>query len=116
MSATLRSAPMADIPPVAFSVPQVAARWGVSSRQIYDLCARGELGHLRIGGLIRIRIADLEAYEARQWRAPVSAPQITDSPNADVISMHAGGKRGNGSAFQRGQQTAAKQQSSSRSS
>jgi hypothetical protein len=28
----------------AFSVPQVAARWGVSSRHIYDLCARSELG------------------------------------------------------------------------
>jgi excisionase family DNA binding protein len=43
----------------AFSVTQMAGRWGVSSRQVYDLCARGELGHLRIGGLIRIRLEDL---------------------------------------------------------
>ena len=27
----------------AFSVAQVAIRWGVSSRHVYDLCARGEL-------------------------------------------------------------------------
>ena len=49
----------------ALSVNQAAARWGVSARHIYDLCATGKLGHLRIGSLIRIRLSDIEAYEAR---------------------------------------------------
>ena len=61
--------------------PGFAREWRVSSRCIYDLCARGELGHLRIGGQIRIRQQDREAYEARQWRAPSSKPQTTASPS-----------------------------------
>ena len=41
----------------AFSVAQVADRWGVSTRHIYDLCAKGDLGHLRLGkSLIRITV------------------------------------------------------------
>jgi len=28
----------------AFSVPQVAARWGVSTRMVYDLCGSGRRG------------------------------------------------------------------------
>jgi excisionase family DNA binding protein len=64
----------------AFSVAQVAIRWGVSSRHVYDLCARGSLGHLRIGALIRIRQADREAYEARQWHAPK-----LDAPNYRLV-------------------------------
>src|SRR6202030_3096253 len=71
-SASAKEAAMLVAPSrqIAFSVPQVAARCGISSRQVYDLCAQGELGHLRIGGLIRVRLVDLEAYEARQWHAP----------------------------------------------
>jgi excisionase family DNA binding protein len=61
---------MAEVGPLAYSVPKLAAAWGVSTRHVYALCARGELGHLRIGNLIRIRQADREAYEARQWHAP----------------------------------------------
>ena len=68
----------------AFSVAQVAIRWGVSSRHVYDLCARGELGHLRIGGLIRVRLEDLQAYEARRWHAPSSNGQTTASSSAGL--------------------------------
>jgi excisionase family DNA binding protein len=51
---------------IVFSVPEVAARWGVSPHQVFDLCCRGELRHVRIGGLIRIRFRDIEAFEAQQ--------------------------------------------------
>jgi hypothetical protein len=30
----------------AYSVPRLAAAWGVSARHVYDLCASGALGHL----------------------------------------------------------------------
>ena len=53
------------------SVAEVASRWRVSERVVYGLCGQGRLGHLRIGGQIRIRPADVEQYEAR---AAVSAP------------------------------------------
>jgi excisionase family DNA binding protein len=50
---------------IVFAVPEVAARWGVSPHQVLDLCSRGELRHIRIGGLVRIRFKDIEAYEGR---------------------------------------------------
>ncbi|WP_428492137.1 helix-turn-helix domain-containing protein [Rhodopila sp.] len=93
----------------AFSVRQVAARWGVSGRHVYDLVASEAIGHLRIGGLIRIRIADIEEYEERQCHAPSSTSQDTGSPNVGVDSMSAGGKMGRGNAFRLGRKTAARQ-------
>jgi len=97
---------------LAFSVAQVAIRWGVSNRHVYDLCARGELGHLRIGGLIRVRLADLEAYEASRWHAPSSnSPTIASSPEVAAI-MSAGGRPVPGNGFQRGQAISARRRSS----
>ena len=58
----------------AYTVPQLAKTWAVSERHVYNLVASGELGHLRIGNLIRIRQADREAYEAKTWHAPDSKP------------------------------------------
>ena len=49
---------MADSGPFAYSVPQLATAWGVSTRHVYDLCASGQLGHLRVGTLIRISLTD----------------------------------------------------------
>jgi len=70
----------------AFSVAQVPALWGVSIRHIYDLCARGEMGHMRIGGLIRVRFADLEACEAPQCRAAGRVPPSTKDNDDDSAS------------------------------
>lgn len=104
----------------AFSARQVAARWGVSSRHIYDLCARCKLGHLRIGGLIRIRLEDLEAYEAQQWQAPTLNAAMngsSDEGNPRSGTVPSGGRSGLDNAFQRGRQSAARlrQQGSHRS-
>jgi excisionase family DNA binding protein len=98
--------PESSFKQTAFSVAQVAVRWGVSCRHIYDLCARGELGHLRIGGLIRVRLADLEAYEASQWHAPKTNDQAIGSRNEETGSTSGSGKTVPISAFQRGKQSA----------
>ena len=103
---------MTDSGSFAYSVARLAAAWGVSTRHVYDLCARGELGHLRIGNLIRIRQADREAYEARKWHAPSSTPPTTGSSGAEVVSMSAGGSTARGSAFQRGKRSGARQNGS----
>jgi excisionase family DNA binding protein len=92
----------------ALSVNQAAARWGVSARHIYDLCATGKLGHLRIGSLIRIRLSDIEAYEARQWHAPSPIDQPSTSSSAEVVSMSVGGRMARNDAFRRGQRIAGK--------
>jgi excisionase family DNA binding protein len=86
---------MSDAGPFAYSVAQLANAWGVSQRHVYDLCATGKLGHLRIGTLIRVRQTDREAYEAEQWQAP--RPALPPTYAGTVPS------RG---AFQRGRQTA----------
>jgi excisionase family DNA binding protein len=108
--------PEADFQQTAFSVAQVAVRWGVSSRHVYDLCAGGELGHLRIGGLIRVRLADLEAYEARRWHAPSSTPPTIASSSEEAGFTSGGGPMANGNAFRRGQIISARRKSSSPSS
>ena len=92
----------------AFSVPQVAARWEVSPRHIYDLCAQGKLGYLRVGNLIRVRAEDIAAYESQNWHAPGSNVQITNSSNEASVGMCSGGKTAGRNAFLLGRQSAAK--------
>ena len=94
---------MSDDAPFAYSVAQLARAWAVSSSHVYELCASGRLGHLRIGALIRIRQADREAYEARQWHAPGSPNPTTDSSGAEIVSMSAGGRTARGSAVLNGE-------------
>ncbi|WP_428485991.1 helix-turn-helix domain-containing protein [Rhodopila sp.] len=96
----------------AFSVRQVAARWGVSDRHVYDLVAAKALGHLRIGSLIRIRLVDIESYEGRQCHAVNSTLPDTGSSSAVIVSMSDGGKMARGSAFQRGRRSAGRQSGS----
>jgi Helix-turn-helix domain len=98
-------------PVYAYSAAQLAREWGVSTRCVYDLCARGDLGHIRIGGLIRIRQADREAYEARQWVAPSSKPQAISSPCEAAVITFNGGRTASPNAFQQGRQISAKRQS-----
>ena len=64
---------------------------GVSSRTVYKMVESGELGHIRIRSLIRIRQADIEAYEASRWQPPrdVTAATRTASPvpKRDAFAM-----------------------------
>src|SRR3954462_15597440 len=100
---------MSDSQSFCYSVAQLARVWNVSSRYVYELCQRSELGHLRIGALIRIRQTDKEAYEAKQWHAPGSTLPTTSLSNVVPLGMSDGGKMGGGTAFQRGRKSAAKQ-------
>lgn len=102
--------------PRALSAKAVAQAWGVSERHVTDLCARKALGHFRVGRTVRIRPADIEAYEKNQWRGPEMTAPTTGSSSAEIISMSAGGKAGRGTAFQRGRQTAVKPADTARSS
>jgi excisionase family DNA binding protein len=60
---------------IIMSIPQVAARWGLSPVEVFDLCVRGELPHHRIGDLVRIRFRDIEAYEERQRELRAEPPE-----------------------------------------
>ena len=51
-------------PTKRFTVPQIAAILGISSRKAYQLIQNGDIPHIRHGrGCIRIRYEDLIAYE-----------------------------------------------------
>ncbi len=93
----------------AFTPAALAREWGVSARTVYTMVASGELGHIRVRSLIRIRQADKEAYEARTWHAPAPTDQTIPSPSAAVVSMSHGGKMAGNTAFQRGRQIGPKQ-------
>lgn len=96
----------------AYRAKELAKRWKVSERHVYALIQTGALGHIRIGALIRIRQADIDAYEARQWHAPVLNNPDTASSPATVVSMSVGGRTA-GTAFQQGRRIAAKLRDSS---
>lgn len=96
----------------AMTVRQVAARWACSDRHVYDLISGGQLGHIRVGSLIRIRPADLEAFEESQWHAPVSPAQTTASPSAEAATTSAGGRGRNITGYQLGRQIAQRRRAS----
>lgn len=98
--------------PYALRPTQVAERLQVSRRTVYTLLETRQLGYILVGGQYRIRQADIEAYEARTWHAPVSTNPAIASLNEPVVTMSGGGNRA-GTAFQRGQRIAAKQSGSS---
>ncbi len=47
---------------------EVAQLLGVNRATVYKLAAAGELAHLRIGGAVRFRRDDVEAYLRRVYR------------------------------------------------
>jgi excisionase family DNA binding protein len=51
-----------------YSPDDLAKRWQCSSQQIRDLVKRGELPHFRLGRLIRIPAAAVDAFERGEPR------------------------------------------------
>lgn len=58
----------------SLTVAEAAKRLHVARNTVYDLCARGEINHHRVGRTIRLRPADIEEYRRRsteKWRPRV---------------------------------------------
>ena len=51
--------------PESLTIAEAAKRLHVSSHTVYDLCARGEIIHHRVGRAIRLRPADIDEYRRR---------------------------------------------------
>ena len=51
--------------PESLTVAKAAKRLHVAPNTVYDLCARGEINHHRVGRAIRLRPADIEEYRRR---------------------------------------------------
>ena len=69
-----------SLPDPYLTVAQLAKLWGCSTRQVYALAARREVGFLRIGSLIRFRPEDVQAYEAARSSVPVEAETVVPEP------------------------------------
>lgn len=70
------------------TVKAAAERMGVSDSLVYELCACGSLPHVRIGrpgsrGCIRIAVADIDAFLARQKVSGTAPP-----PNQRKVFKH----------------------------
>ncbi|HUB06287.1 MAG TPA: helix-turn-helix domain-containing protein [Myxococcales bacterium] len=46
------------------NVKQVAAKLGICTRKVYQLCERGELPHIRISNALRFEPGDVAAFIA----------------------------------------------------
>ena len=46
------------------STAEIAKRWSVTPATVRNIAKRGELKHTRVGVQLRIRLTDVEAYEA----------------------------------------------------
>lgn len=55
------------------SVLEVAEMWGVSTDKVYADIRKGALDSYSVGGCIRIRIADAQAYGRRKDPTPPAA-------------------------------------------
>lgn len=78
--------------PSVYTPAQIADRWQCSERHVRNMVASGELPSFRLGEkLLRIRVADVEAFECRIGGSPASeantaSPSMTESA-ADVIDL-----------------------------
>ena len=87
------------------TVKQVADRFGCSTPLIYQWVRSGLIGHLRLpGGSIRIRQVDIDAFEAKQWRAPdLHLPDTASPSTGQDITKSDGQKAGERDLYQLGQ-------------
>jgi excisionase family DNA binding protein len=60
--------------PESLTVAEAAERLHVARNTVYDLCARGEINHHRVGRTIRLRPADIEEYRRRSTEE--ARPQV----------------------------------------
>ena len=78
------------LPERRLTAQDVAQIWGCSDQHVYDLCKAGELNHVRIGRLIRIRRQDVEDYERGVECRDSSSSEMSGTsptPKTDVASV-----------------------------
>ncbi|WP_070151063.1 helix-turn-helix domain-containing protein [Sphingobium phenoxybenzoativorans] len=72
-----------NLGPRPLTVETVAERWECSPSMVRKVINSGELGHFRVGNLIRILAVDVEKYEAT--RVKVGAPSEDMSSSATTF-------------------------------
>ncbi len=72
------------VEPTCYRVADLAARWSCSTGKVRSLVRSGKLPSFDLGGMVRIPIIDVIAYEARCLQQVKPAPALgsTESPAA----------------------------------
>lgn len=70
----------------AYSVPRLAERWDCSREMIYKLVKSNRLQVFRLGGLIRISVAEVERYECQTTACSGSEGDLPSSGNRQTAS------------------------------
>lgn len=73
----------------AYSVAQLAQRWGVSPGHIYGMIRSGALQYFKLQTLIRVRVEEVERIECASnstvENGPLSEPIQTEGSGADLF-------------------------------
>jgi len=74
------------VEPELLSIEQVAQRLGLSRSKTYELAASGDLPTVRVGGVLRVRRATLEAWvgDLPEGRSAPASVEFSNEPEADV--------------------------------
>lgn len=68
---------MSSAPAPLFLTPkELAARWRLALASVYRLKDAGQLPYYQIGGAVRFRLADVEAYEREGYSEAVIRPRL----------------------------------------
>ncbi len=70
---------MTDVSPEMLTVPEAAAYLRISRDLAYELIARGELPHVRLGRVIRVPGFGLQQWIAHESGLPLSEPVTVTS-------------------------------------
>lgn len=73
-----------NLGPRPLTIETVADRWECSPSMVRKVINSGELGHFRVGNLIRILAVDVEKYEATKVKA---GGQSSDEPESAAMTM-----------------------------
>jgi excisionase family DNA binding protein len=68
---------------------EIAERWGCSVQHVRNLIARGKLTAFSLGGAIRVRLSDVDAFEAASLIVAATPPPPKPPPPAEPPASQA---------------------------
>jgi excisionase family DNA binding protein len=79
-----------------FSLPDIVARTGISSRSWRRFIQRGEIGVLRLGGRVLIPADELEAFLQKSFTPPIGRRPLAPAAIEEIIDKVAPRRRAGG--------------------
>ncbi|MGH8064527.1 MAG: helix-turn-helix domain-containing protein [Candidatus Entotheonellia bacterium] len=71
--------------PIFLTPKELAARWRLGLSTVYTMAQSGHLTYYQLGGSIRFKIEDIEAYEAAGCQRAVVWPKVLREKRRRVL-------------------------------